>query len=759
MGASISGSASSSSTSPSSKGHDKNGDVVVPEEWHYELLKFLPWEGRVSSARLLSKEFAKFFSGPFFEEFLCRRLEAEAFLFVPERPPPGFSWGSLFEKLWTQRGLFQKKDRDGQRETGNGMRASGSQEERQPVGVVVRFRPDRGRTDEDEEADGRRFMLPLHQRIHLIRRRDRTTTQEALKQLHREGGWFDNSWKKERGPARQTKNRAAIISSDASTVGGSSTETENETVDGNAEKERDKDRDQEKQNGQGGLNRNQLSAHIHAVDPGMGRVVMVAKSIGMRTFCFDHVLPQRSTQPSSYHAAARGVVSDFLNGFNGCVIVYGQTGSGKSHTMFGPPGPDLGQTCMGGRGSLQVGVVPRACLDILRAVEDRRRRGIECGLSASYVEVYGDEVTDLLRGGAVVGQNSVSAQRWVMEGEAQLDVSSLEDIAAALETGERQKRFAATAMNDRSSRAHALFILSLKMKRKLKSELGGVERERGDSQKKETTESEESAASDEMITVRSQLFLVDLGGSEQVKKSRVTHGVDAGARGFVLGRRMREAVHINLGLLALKKCISALNSGKSYVPFQDSKITMMLSPALGGKARACIVVCCSSDQADAGETLQSLRFAERCSGLSTSAEVGASAMETLLGRIDAQMEELEETIRQKERWETVEVVRADALVEENSFEASLAKMKGGEVVKTGKVVGAEGERARLEELIRERARLTGEDVDLRLAEMGFGGLYGGNKNALAGNAELRFGESHVDAGLVMKGKKIAQWRD
>jgi cytochrome c oxidase subunit IV len=38
--------------------------------------------------------------------------------------------------------------------------------------------------------------------------------------------------------------------------------------------------------------------------------------------------------------------------------------------------------------------------------------------------------------------------------------------------------------------------------------------------------------------------------------------------GFVLGARMREAVYINLGLLALKKCIEALNNKCDYVPYQ-----------------------------------------------------------------------------------------------------------------------------------------------------------------------------------------------
>ena len=50
--------------------------------------------------------------------------------------------------------------------------------------------------------------------------------------------------------------------------------------------------------------------------------------------------------------------------------------------------------------------------------------------------------------------------------------------------------------------------------------------------------------------------------------------------GFELGERMRETVHINLGLLALKKCVEALNNRAPYVPYMDSKLTMVPRPLL-----------------------------------------------------------------------------------------------------------------------------------------------------------------------------------
>ena len=42
---------------------------------------------------------------------------------------------------------------------------------------------------------------------------------------------------------------------------------------------------------------------------------------------------------------------------------------------------------------------------------------------------------------------------------------SLQEVLSLLDQGDQQKRRAATAMNERSSRAHSLFILSLRQSR------------------------------------------------------------------------------------------------------------------------------------------------------------------------------------------------------------------------------------------------------------------------------------------------------
>ena len=74
------------------------------------------------------------------------------------------------------------------------------------------------------------------------------------------------------------------------------------------------------------------------------------------------------------------------------------------------------------------------------------------------------KVSDLLQEGRRCGHSKVAAQHFVLRGSANVVVDSVEAVAALLEKGEKVKRKAATAMNERSSRAHALFIMNLEQR-------------------------------------------------------------------------------------------------------------------------------------------------------------------------------------------------------------------------------------------------------------------------------------------------------
>lgn len=89
-------------------------------------------------------------------------------------------------------------------------------------------------------------------------------------------------------------------------------------------------------------------------------------------------------QPDVF-AAVSDVVQSALDGYHVCLFSYGQTGSGKTHTMVGAPADPCGR-----------GVIPRAIAAILEHAARLGAAGWQFALEATYVEIYNENVRDLL---------------------------------------------------------------------------------------------------------------------------------------------------------------------------------------------------------------------------------------------------------------------------------------------------------------------------------------------------------------------------
>ena len=328
----------------------------------------------------------------------------------------------------------------------------------------------------------------------------------------------------------------------------------------------------------------------------------------------------------------------------------------------------------------------------------------------------------------------MSAQRFVLDGAAETPLQTMEDVSRVLVRGDAQKKRAATAMNDRSSRAHAIFILRLRQRnihtgaescaRLFMADLGGCEDvKKSGVQGSDKRERERRAREKRLHRLTSEENGEGTENSENMPNVRVSNQdrqgdgegtgreeqVGLGPIGFVMGERLREAVYINLGLLSLKKCIERLNEKSPYVPFQDSKLTMLLSEGLAS-SKTSVVVCGSMESKHAAETMAALRFGEKCALVETEARNKASLMASVLRALNAEIRILEEEIKRKERWEQREEKRIDTLAEEGTFEAIGAG--GVEVRKVSVLTGAERERHTLEGLLRKRAELTGSTADM-----------------------------------------------
>ena len=168
---------------------------------------------------------------------------------------------------------------------------------------------------------------------------------------------------------------------------------------------------------------------------------------------------------------------------HGCILLlivfaYGQSGSGKTFSMQGS--------------HVQRGIIPQAiqyCFDSIQLYPDR-----EFLFRVSYLEVYNEQLKDLLSteptqikiqdGGLKVGV--------VISGVKEQVVLNPEQVIALMKAGEAQRHVGATGMNEKSSRAHTLFKLTIESSPK--------ERSNGSTAFRVST-----------------LSLVDLAGSENAK--------------------------------------------------------------------------------------------------------------------------------------------------------------------------------------------------------------------------------------------------
>jgi len=337
--------------------------------------------------------------------------------------------------------------------------------------------------------------------------------------------------------------------------------------------------------------------------------------VGVRSFRFSNVMDAEVNQQVVYASFARNAVVSALNGFNSCVLAYGQTGSGKTFSLFGPP------QWMDELDDSSLGIVLRSMWELLDARDKMRQEELAAlAISVQYVQVYQEIVTDLVDGKKVNLRTSSSG--FELHGAAESTITSRKDLLEVFQRGEENKRYRATAMNERSSRAHTILVVNLQQ-RKWKQSSGSEERQQ------------------QQMIIRSQLVLADLAGCEHISKSKVE------------GNAKREAASINSGLLVLKKCIKALNEERSHVPFLESRLTMLLKGALGGSSRTYVLVTGTLDDSHGDETIEALRFGEHCQNITNQTKMQKLSVASALEVIDVALRQCEEGIRSlKERGRT-----------------------------------------------------------------------------------------------------------
>lgn len=262
-------------------------------------------------------------------------------------------------------------------------------------------------------------------------------------------------------------------------------------------------------------------------------------------------------------------IDNFLKGINLSIFAYGQTSTGKTFTMKGPA-----QTLDG--------IIPSSIREIFRRLNDEKN--IKYTLKISYLEIYNETVNDLLDPTKKNLEIRESLQRGIFVNNlTEIPVGSFDKAMGLFKQGDQNRVMAETKLNEKSSRSHTIFRLSLEVSK---------------------------IVDGKAKTYMSQFNMIDLAGSENVSKAK-TDGI-----------RMKEGGNINKSLLALSNVISKLSSNpKSFVNYRDSKLTRLLQNVLNGNCKTMVICTITESSSCYAETMNTLHFGLKAKNIKTSIKV------------------------------------------------------------------------------------------------------------------------------------------
>nr|XP_057934570.1 kinesin family member 4 isoform X2 [Doryrhamphus excisus] len=316
-----------------------------------------------------------------------------------------------------------------------------------------------------------------------------------------------------------------------------------------------------------------------------------------KAFTYDYVFDPTAEQEEVFSTAVSPLLCGLFKGYHATVLAYGQTGSGKTFSMGGT-------YTSAQENEPSVGVIPRV---IRRIFDEKERADSEFCLGVSYLEIYNEDVLDLLS--TAKDKPAISIREDPKEGIkivglTEKQVVSEQEMVNCLELGNSARTVGSTAMNAASSRSHAIFTITL----------------------------EQRKGKDKVDSIVSKLHLVDLAGSERQKKTKAE------------GDRLKEGISINRGLLSLGNVISALgdeSKKNAFVPYRDSKLTRLLQDSLGGNSHTLMIACVSPADSNMEETINTLRYADRARKIKNKPVVNVDPRAAEMSRLKQQVQELQ----------------------------------------------------------------------------------------------------------------------
>jgi kinesin family protein 6/9 len=203
------------------------------------------------------------------------------------------------------------------------------------------------------------------------------------------------------------------------------------------------------------------------------------------------------------------------------------------------------------------------------------------------MEIYNERIYDLLvdvsrpeQAGEFTIVEERDGRGIFVRGLTEIEVRDESSALNLLFTGGLSKTTATHKLNKRSNRSHSIFTLYLQQRQR-------------------------SGVSEKIV--HSKLHLIDLAGSERLKKTM--DSID-GSMGDEVTRK--ESMAINRSLTYLEQCVVALTrKGQGHVPYRQSKLTNILKDCLGANCNTVMIACIWGESSHLEETISTLRLASR----------------------------------------------------------------------------------------------------------------------------------------------------
>ncbi|XP_056134784.1 kinesin-like protein KIF18A [Lampris incognitus] len=335
------------------------------------------------------------------------------------------------------------------------------------------------------------------------------------------------------------------------------------------------------------------------------------------TFVFDRVFGEDSAHLEIFENTTKSVLEGVLNGFNCTVFAYGATGAGKTHTMLGSQNDP--------------GIMYRTMIELFQRMEEVKEEKV-FDVAFSYLEVYNEQIRDLLANTGPLAVREDSSKGVVVQGLTLHQPKSAEHILEALDYGNQNRTQHPTDMNATSSRSHAVFQIYLRQQDK-------------------------SATLNPNVCV-AKLSLIDLAGSERASATNAK------------GARFREGANINRSLLALGNVINVLanpKSKKAHIPYRDSKLTRLLKDSLGGNCRTVMIANISPSSKSYDDTHNTLKYANRAKEIKSLLKSNVVSLDSHIGQY-AQIceQQRQEIVMLKQKLKEYEEKKTDNSVPGNS---------------------------------------------------------------------------------------------